>query len=279
SWPVGEPAYSGNDLVTDVVGVLDGLDLPRAHLVGVSMGGGIAQQLAVDNPDRVATLTLISTSPAWPVEGALSSPTERIRQFFDHPVPEPDWADRAAVIEYLVDGERPFAGTVGFDEQRVRTLARRVVGRTANIAASLTNHWVVIGSEESGTAQLGDIAAPSLVLHGTEDPLFGYDHAEALAAGIASAALVPLPGVGHQVPPPEVWDLVIPEILRHTSGGWGEHANRLAARALVAGNPTSWFEQLYSAATRGEVALPWNREGPHGLLQRWTSSANLNEVG
>ncbi len=62
------------------------------------------------------------------------------------------------------------------------------------------------------------ITAPTLVLHGTEDPLFPIGHGEALAAEIPGARLVPLPGVGHQMPPPAVWDVVVPEILAHSAG-------------------------------------------------------------
>lgn len=63
------------------------------------------------------------------------------------------------------------------------------------------------------------MAAPTLVIHGTGDPLFPYQHAEALANAIPAARLLPLDGVGRQMPPPALWDLIIPAILRHTSGG------------------------------------------------------------
>ena len=67
-------------------------------------------------------------------------------------------------------------------------------------------------------AGVSAITAPTLVLHGTEDPLFPIGHGEALAAEIPGARLVALPGVGHQMPPPAVWDVVVPEILAHTAG-------------------------------------------------------------
>lgn len=213
SYPAGAPGYTGTDLVSDAVGLLDALGVTRAHLVGVSAGGGIAQQAALDDPDRVGSLTLIATSP---ISTGLDTPAlppmaDRLKAFFTDPPPEPDWSDRAAVIDYLVEGERAFAGSLGFDEARVRELAGRVVDRTVDIAASTTNHWLLGGEPER--RRLREIGAPTLVLHGTDDPLFPYPHGEALAREIPGARLVPLPGMGHQFPPRPVWDTVIPAIL------------------------------------------------------------------
>src|SRR5689334_11992834 len=66
SYDAGDPGYAGEDLVDDVVGVLDALGIAKAHLVGMSMGGAIAQVVALDHPDGIASLTLVSTSPAGP---------------------------------------------------------------------------------------------------------------------------------------------------------------------------------------------------------------------
>src|SRR5262249_50665600 len=68
SYPPGAPGYSGPDLVADAAGILDALDLPSAHVVGQSMGGALAQVLALDDPHRVSTLCLIATSPSGPDE-------------------------------------------------------------------------------------------------------------------------------------------------------------------------------------------------------------------
>jgi SAM-dependent methyltransferase len=243
----------------------------RAHLVGISMGGALGQRLAVEHPDRVASLTLIATSPAGP--GGPANPdlppvSEELRAFFTQPRPAPDWTDRASVIDHIVQGQRPFTGPRGFDEAHLRDLAGRIVDRTTDIEASLTNHWLIDG-DEPVRPRLGEITAPTLVIHGTEDPLFPYGHAEALAREIPTARLLPLKGVGHQMPPPAAWDVVIPAILRHTSGGWDAHGDRLAARSLATGDPTGWFDRLYSAAAAGEVPMPWSRTEPHPLLTQW----------
>ncbi|WP_405801488.1 alpha/beta fold hydrolase [Streptomyces sp. NBC_01506] len=214
--PAGAPDYAFSALLADAVGLLDVFGVDRAHVVGLSMGGGLAQNLAVTHPERVATLTLVSTSPAGPTESELSPPSERLSASFTDPAPEPDWSDRAAVIAYMVDNERLFTGAAPFDEEAVRESAARTFDRTTNIEAALKNHGELADDEDPVTVRLADVTAPTLVLHGTDDPLFPLDHGRALAEGIPDARLVTLAGVGHQAPPARVWDTVIPAVLSHT---------------------------------------------------------------
>jgi pimeloyl-ACP methyl ester carboxylesterase len=213
SYEPGAPQYGGLDLVMDAVGVLDALGVVRAHVVGISMGGGIAQLLALDHADRVASLTLIASSPGGP---GLPPMSDELRARFAEPLPEPDWSDRQAVVEYLVEDSRPYAGTLPFDEEEMRALAGRVFDRTVNLAATMTNHWILEDGEPL-RPRLGEISAPTLVLHGTADPLFPYGHGEALAAEIPGARLLPLDGVGHEMPPRPVWDQFVAAILGHTA--------------------------------------------------------------
>ncbi|WP_084800231.1 alpha/beta fold hydrolase, partial [Promicromonospora kroppenstedtii] len=125
--PPGAPSYTGDDLALDPVRLLDALGIGQAHLAGVSMGGGIAQQTAIERPLRVASLTLISTSPVTKVPGAqLPGPTAQAREQFDDPPPDPDWGDPEAVVRYLVAAERAFAGP-GYDEPAALATARQVV--------------------------------------------------------------------------------------------------------------------------------------------------------
>jgi pimeloyl-ACP methyl ester carboxylesterase len=203
------------------VGVLDALGIGSAHLVGISMGGGIAQQAARTFPERVASLTLISTSravPADPGRPDLPGPSAELAAVFADPPAPPDWSDRAAVIEYLVADQLPYLGSLPFDEAALRTLVASVVDRTTNIESSMTNHFLVVDDDEPVAGRLGEIRAPTLVLHGTEDPLFPIAHGEALAAEIPGAHLLRLEGMGHQVPPRPLWDQVVPAILEHTAG-------------------------------------------------------------
>ena len=98
----------------------------------------------------------------------------------------------------------------------MRALVERIVDRTNDMAASVMNHALAEEGELAG-GRLDEIAAPTLVIHGTADPLFPYGHAEALAGGIPHAELMPLKGVGHQMPPRAWWTPVIAAMLRHTA--------------------------------------------------------------
>lgn len=200
------------------MGILDALGVVRAHFVGLSMGGGIAQRVAVDHPERVSTVCLISTSPEFPAEHdrGLPPPSPRVMAALSDPAPEPDWSDRDAVVTYRVEAERPFAGSIGFDESRFRRLAAEEVRRSRDMAASMTNHFL-LDDGTSAAGQLAAITAPALVVHGTADPLLPIEHGQALVAGIAGARLLPLAGVGHEQPPPPLWDRVVSALVEHTA--------------------------------------------------------------
>jgi pimeloyl-ACP methyl ester carboxylesterase len=218
----GEPDYGGDDLVADALGVLDALWLARAHVVGISMGGGIALRLALDHADRVASLTLLSTSPGAGDDG-LPGMSQELAASFAKPAPPPDWSDREAVVDYTVESLRPFAGPVTIADADARALAGRIFDRTLDIQASMTNHWILGGGgdDEPLRSRLGSISVPTLVFHGTDDPLFPFPHGEAMAAAIPGASLVPLRGVGHEYPPRETWRHFVPALLAHTAEGTG----------------------------------------------------------
>jgi pimeloyl-ACP methyl ester carboxylesterase len=215
SYPPGNPGYTGDDLVADAVGILAALGLGSAHVVGMSMGGALAQILALEHPDRVASLTLISTSPAGPSEPDLPGMTEEGRARFAA-AGEPDWSDRERLLDHLVALNRAFASpTAPFDDSGTRARWERVLDRTRDIRSTLANHELAEGSGR-WRERLPRLRAPTLVIHGTEDPLFGVEHGAALAREIPDARLLTLEGVGHELPP-RVWDVVVPAILEHTS--------------------------------------------------------------
>ena len=205
----GAPGYTGADLVADAVAILDALHIARAHVVGVSMGGALAQRLALDHRDRVLTLTLMATTAIERGDEELPGIAPRLREAFARERPEPDWDDRDAVVEHLVETYRPYLGPDTLDEQRLRTLAERVVDRSNDVAASLTNHDVLEEGEPTSHRLCELAGVPTLVLHGTEDPLFPRAHGRALARAIPGARLVEIDGMGHDVPPPDAWRLIV----------------------------------------------------------------------
>jgi pimeloyl-ACP methyl ester carboxylesterase len=210
----GAPEYSGDDLVADAVGVLDALEVHRAHVVGLSMGGALAQVMGLDHPDRIASLTLVATSPAGPGESDLPDMTDEARAAFGH-VAEPDWSDRAAVIDYATELSRSCASrSHPFDEQGTRALCARVLDRTTNIESSMKNHYALDGGGR-WRERLGALDVPTLVVHGGEDPVFPHGHGAALAREIPGAVLLTLRGTGHELPRRD-WDVVVPAILEHT---------------------------------------------------------------
>jgi pimeloyl-ACP methyl ester carboxylesterase len=156
----------------------------------------------------------MSTSPGG---DDLPAPSGAIAGHFANPSPPPDWSNRDEVIDYIVEEFRPFNGALPFDADEVRAVAGIVVDRTIDIEASMTNHWLLAGGDEPLRPRLGHITAPTLVIHGTDDPVFPPPHAEALAREIPGRLLV-IEGMGHEVPPRPVWDQVVAAILEHTQG-------------------------------------------------------------
>jgi pimeloyl-ACP methyl ester carboxylesterase len=209
----GRPGYTGSDLVADAAGVLDGYGIPASHIVGVSAGGAFAQLLALDFPDRVLSLVLISTSPGLPGGRDLPPPTDEFGRFVS--TARVDWSDYDSVIDYLVDYSRVLAGgRRPFDEAAVRRLVRRDVERARDFAA-VQNHDA-IPDDERRRGPLSSITAPTLVIHGTADPMFPVEHGEALAEEIPGARLLPLEGAGHGIDRAD-WESIAGAILEHTS--------------------------------------------------------------
>ena len=213
TYPPGAPGYTSDDLFTDVLGILDHLGVERAHLVGLSMGGGIVQRIAVEHPERVLSLTLMSTSPLGTGGPDLPPMSEEMRAVFGEQPAEPDWSDREAAIAFLLEAERPYAGSHGIDEEATRALLGRVYDRSSSLP-SADNHMILEGSDMP-RERLAEISVPALVIHGTDDPLFPPAHGEALAREIPGAKLLVIDGLGHELPP-WAWDEVLPALIALT---------------------------------------------------------------
>ncbi|MEJ3651642.1 alpha/beta hydrolase [Actinomycetes bacterium KLBMP 9759] len=215
------PGYTLRDLVADAVGVLDSLDVPTAHVAGLGVGGWIAQLLALDHADRVATLVLAGTRPTAPgrADRDLPEHDESVMRFFMS-AGQPDWTDRDAVLDHAVASARVLAGNGAFDEREVREGAAATLDRasTANARNSLTGSmFAAIDCTPRWRKRLPSITAPTLVVHGADDPFFPLGNAEALAREIPGARLLVLDGIGVGLPG-RVHAEVAEAVLSHTAG-------------------------------------------------------------
>lgn len=209
SYPPGRPGYTLTDLTCDALGILSAFGVQCGHLVCQSMFGGIGLIAGVDHPDRVASLTFVSTSTGQPglppSAGGLTPNTE------------PDFDDAAAVVDFVVASAKACSGgSPHFDERATRALVERDLARACDIAATLTNHYA-INHEAPKHGGFADVTAPTLVVHGDLDPVLPLPHGEALRDAVAGAKLLVLQGAGHDVPRP-LWDEFVPALVRHTGG-------------------------------------------------------------
>ncbi|WP_232665678.1 alpha/beta fold hydrolase [Pseudonocardia sp. TRM90224] len=200
------PGYTLRDLVADAVGVLDALGSPSAHVAGLGVGGWIAQLLALDHADRVASLVLAGTRPTAPgrADRDLPEHDEAVMRFF-MTAPKPDWSDRDSVLDHAVAHARVLAGEGPFDEADVREGAAAILDRAGPHPANARNSlaamsFAALDCKPRWRKRLPSITAPTLVVHGADDPFFPIGNAEALAREIPGARLHVLPGVGAELP-------------------------------------------------------------------------------
>jgi pimeloyl-ACP methyl ester carboxylesterase len=200
--------YTIDDMATDTAGLMDALGIERAHLVGASMGGMISQVMALRHPDRVLSLGLLITSPG---------PDERLSPTSDDVVAI---ASRAATTDAeleqrVVDLWRALSGSrFPFDEAPHRELAALDAARGTN---PNSGHAFAVFTAPSRVEALTTVTVPTLIVHGTEDPIFPIDHGEALAKAIPGSTLVSWEGVGHEIPTPlapELIELLLANIAR-----------------------------------------------------------------
>ena len=191
---LAKPPYSIDDMARDTLGLLDALELPSAHVVGVSMGGFIAQSVALLAPARVRSLTLIMTSTGSRLVG---HPRAKVAWRGLRPRPAPS---AEAAIDAVVESFRRI-GSPGFplDEERLRDLARRSLERSDDTAGVFRQLAAVLAQPDR-SRRLRALKLPTTVIHGLADPLVGVSGGRALARAIPGARFVVIPGMGHDLP-------------------------------------------------------------------------------
>ena len=203
---IRRPAYTLSDMARDATGLLDHLDVDRAHIVGRSMGGMIAQTLAAQSPERVGSLVSIMSNTGSRIHG---QPSPRVLRYLLTAPP----AERERYIQH---GANLFAlaGTPG---NNTETQLRELLGLTFDRGTSADGYTRQLGAifaTGNRTRALRTITAPTLVIHGLADHAVAPSGGRATARAIRDAHLLLLAGMGHDLPR-DLWPLIIDAIARN----------------------------------------------------------------
>ena len=204
-----KPPYTLHDMAQDTLGVLDTLGVARAHIVGASMGGMIAQHVAIAAPRRTLSLTSIMSSSG---ARGLPGPQPRVLRTL---MARPKGQDRETILRHYVRLLRAI-GSPDFpmEEPLVRQRIGAGLDRSPYAPQGTMRQMVAIAADTGRAKALAGVQAPTLVLHGLADPLVPYACGEDTARRIDGARLVGIPGMGHDLPPPVI-DRLLPPMLEH----------------------------------------------------------------
>ncbi len=201
------PPYTLDDMARDTVGLMDALGIRQAHVVGASMGGMIAQIVAIDHPERVRSLTSIMSTTG---NRDLPGPNGNVRRALLRPRPR----DKVTAVERSLEMFRLIGG--GYyppTEAELRARVERAIRRSFR-PDSFGRQLIAIQAAPSRARKLRAVRAPTLVLHGTHDPLVPLAGGEDTAANIPGARLRVIPGMGHSLPEALI-PLLVDEIAAH----------------------------------------------------------------
>jgi pimeloyl-ACP methyl ester carboxylesterase len=204
--PVEAP-YKLSDMAKDVIGLMDTLGILSAHIVGASMGGMIAQEIAITYPQRVKTLTSIMSTTGNP---KVPPPTREASAMLMAP---PVTTHDEYIVRYAQTWKVLRAGSFPLDEAKDRERAERTFARGLN-PAGVGRQLRAILASGSRKERLASVKAPTLVIHGTVDPLVRPEGGKDTAASIPGAKLVMIDGMGHALPI-SMWPQIIGAIAEH----------------------------------------------------------------
>ncbi len=208
SVPEGEANYDIVDFTEDLLAIIDAYKIPAAHLVGISLGGMIAQIAAIKYPERVKSLCLFSTMPWGDSDIPVPEMDPQILDFHAKAA-DIDWENEDKVIHYLLEGSHLMSGLKPLNALRAENYLRESY-RRANNFRSQFNHASIAGGMDYYN-QLDKIKVPVLVIHGTEDKICHFQNAISLMQKIKAQNLVVLEGTGHELHEDD-WPLIINSI-------------------------------------------------------------------
>ncbi|MEV0595121.1 alpha/beta fold hydrolase [Nonomuraea cavernae] len=202
-------SYVLDDMADDVAGLMDTLGWPAAHVVGASMGGMIAQALAIRHPGRVFSLTSIMSTPG----PGVAQPTDAAGAvLFAPPAPDRETALARALETWAVIGSPGYE----LDRERIVRLTGLAFDRCYDPAGTARQLAAILVSPDR-TVALAGVGVPSLVIHGEDDQLVPLAGGQATAAAIPGATLLTYPGMGHDLPRP-LWPDIVGAIAKLTAG-------------------------------------------------------------
>lgn len=198
-------AYRLADMAADAVAVLDAIGVERAHVMGLSMGGMIVQQLAIDHRDRLLSMVSVMSRTGEPGYGQ-STPEALAR------LTGPPATDRRSAIAAHIEGQRIWGSPDHPDEDRWAADAERAFDRCFD-PAGVGRQFFAVQASGSRADALGDVTTPTLVMHGTADTLIDISGGRRTAELIPGAEFVTLDGMGHDYPR-EFWRRWVDEVAR-----------------------------------------------------------------
>jgi pimeloyl-ACP methyl ester carboxylesterase len=200
--------YTLEDMADDAVGLLDALDIDRAHICGMSMGGMIAQTMAIRHPSRLFSLTSIFSTTGNP-ELPMPAPAALDVLIEAPPI------EREAYIEYFVRTCRVIAGSgFPFDDEFHRQFAEKSYDRSF-YPQGTGRQLVAVMAQENRKPALASVTVPTLVIHGSDDPLVPLACGQDTADAIPGAELLVIEGMGHDLPPGSGWPQILDAIVAH----------------------------------------------------------------
>jgi pimeloyl-ACP methyl ester carboxylesterase len=220
--PLGEPGlfnmivrpraaavYSLADMAEDAIAVMDDLHWSTANIVGGSLGGMIAQTMAINHPRRLRSLTSVASSPSAKIGRASTRLSIKVARLLQQPVESAERAGRQLVELYRLIGTP--ATSYPLDVDWLADVGAASFQRAYDPAGKLRQQAAMLAASDRRRA-LSKLTLPALIMHGTVDPLIRPEGAYATAGAIAGAELVMLKGVGHGAFPRQVWPIMIDRI-------------------------------------------------------------------